>query len=248
MRALGTQQRRLALVLGAAVVLAALLVGASLLGGGEDDGEAAATTGTPATTATTTAPGPSLFAGLEQDGGALGAPDAPVTLVEFADLQCPFCAQWATDALPTLVEDFVRTGKLRIVFSGMAFIGPDSDKALRTVLAAGQEDHLWDVLHGLYERQGQENAGWVTDDLVRELAAGVPGLDGQALLDGLDDEAVEADLRRATMAADLAGISSTPSFQVGLTGGELQVVQVQSLDAAGIVPAIEAALAQSTAP
>ena len=240
MRSLGRQQRRLALVLGAAVLLAALLVGASLLGGDEE----AATTTEPAAT---TAPGPSLFAGIAQDGAALGSPDAPVTLVEFADLQCPYCAEWATATLPTLVDDYVRTGKLRIVFSGMAFIGPDSDKALRTVLAAGQRDHLWDVLHGLYENQGHENAGWVTDDLVRELAAGVPGLDGQALLDGLGDEAVEADVRRAAMAADLAGIRSTPSFQVGPTGGDLQVVQVQSLDAAGIVPAIEAALARSNA-
>ena len=71
-----------------------------------------------------------------------------------------------------------QSGKLRIVFNGLAFIGPDSDKALRTAIAAGQENHLWDVVHGLYARQGDENAGWVTDELVGEIAAGVPGLDG----------------------------------------------------------------------
>ena len=84
-------------------------------------------------------PEPSLFAGIEQHGAALGSPKAPVTLVEYADLQCPYCAQWARDALPTLVEDYVKTGKLRIVFSGMAFIGADSDKALRTAIAAGEQ-------------------------------------------------------------------------------------------------------------
>ena len=98
-----------------------------------------------------------------------------MTLVEYADLQCPYCAQWALDALPTLVEDYVKPGKLRIVFRGLAFIGPDSDKALRTAIAAGENDHLWDVVHGLYVHQGAENAGWVTDGLVTEIAAGVRG-------------------------------------------------------------------------
>ena len=48
----------------------------------------------------------------------------------------------------------MKTGKLRIVFNGMAFIGADSDKALRTAIAAGQENHLWDVVHGLYTEPG----------------------------------------------------------------------------------------------
>ena len=88
----------------------------------------------------------------------LGNPDAPVTLVEYVDLQCPYCAEWAVRTFPVLVSDYVRTGKLRIVFHGLAFIGPDSDTALRTALAAGREDRLWDVVAGFYVRQGAENA------------------------------------------------------------------------------------------
>ena len=85
-----------------------------------------------------------------------------MTLVEYADLQCPYCAQWSRETLPVLVDEYVATGKLRIVFHGLAFIGADSDKALRTAIAAGQDDHLWDVVHGLYASQGAENSGWVT--------------------------------------------------------------------------------------
>ncbi len=243
MRGLRTQQRRLAAVLGAAVVLAAILVGASRLSA--DSAETAA----PAAASTTTAaspssPEPSLFAEIEQHGAALGSPDAPATLVEYADLQCPFCADWARDALPTLVEDYVRAGKLRIVFNGMAFIGPDSDKALRTALAAGRQNHLWDVVHGLYAQQGQENAGWVTDELVSGIAAGVPALDIDALLALRFESSVATELERATAAAAAAGINSTPSFQVGPTGGALELVQISSLGPEGVVPAVEAVLAR----
>ena len=151
--------------------MAAVLVGASLIGAREDGSVP------PPAAAPALEPEPSLFAGIEQSGAALGSPAAPVTLVEYADLQCPYCAQWARDALPTLVDDYVRAGKLRIVFHGLAFIGPDSNKALRTAVAAGRENHLWDVVHGLYLNQGAENAGWVTDTLVQEIVHGVPGLE-----------------------------------------------------------------------
>jgi protein-disulfide isomerase len=99
-----------------------------------------------------------LFRGIPQDGIVLGSPHAPVTLVEYADLQCPDCAQWARDAFPTIVKEYVRAGRVRIVFRGLSFIGADSDAALRAALAAGQQARLWDVVHGLFVQQGAENA------------------------------------------------------------------------------------------
>ena len=167
-----------------------------------------------------------------------------MTLVEYADLQCPYCAQWARDALPTLVEDYVRAGKLRIVFHGLAFIGPDSNTALRTAVAAGRENHLWDVVHGLYLSQGAENAGWVNDTLVRDIAGGVPGLEPDELLTARWEKTIDPELERFAAAAKAAGVNGTPAFQVGPTGGRLERVEVGSLGPEGIVPAIDAALAR----
>ncbi len=208
MKRLSGPRFRYAAVLSVAAALAAVLIGASQMSADRE-----ATAAEPSTTATPrpsapTAAEPSLFAGLEQRGAALGSARAPVTLVEYADLQCPYCAQWSRDALPTLVESYVRTGKVRIVFRGLAFIGPDSDKALRTAIRAGQHDHLWDVVHSLYLNQGHENAGWVTDELVGEIAARVQ-LDGDELVDGRVDDAVASEIERAAQAARAAGVNGT---------------------------------------
>lgn len=233
MNLLPTPQRRLALVVAAAaaVAVATSLVVASQVGSRENE---------PAVRA---APERSLFAGIEQHGAALGSPAAPVTLVEYADLQCPYCAQWARDALPTLVDEYVRPGKLRIVFRGLAFIGPESDTALRTAIAASGVNRMWDVVHGLYAAQGAENAGWVTDDLVLDIASGVPGLNGAKLLDDRWQDSIGAEMKRAAAAAEVAGVTGTPAFEIGRTGGRLQLVQLGSLGPEGIVPAIEAVLA-----
>jgi protein-disulfide isomerase len=237
---------RYAAVLSTAAALAGVLIGASQVGADNSGASVAPTSGQTSSRATLApaSPEPSLFAGIEQHGAALGSANAPVTLVEYADLQCPYCAQWARHALPTLVEDYVKPGKLRIVFRGLAFTGPDSDKALRTAVAAGENDHLWDVVHGLYLNQGNENAGWVTDALVAKIAASAPGLDGAALLDRRWDRVIASEINRAAQAAQAAGVTGTPAFQAGPTGGPLELVRVDSLGPEGIVPAIKELLSR----
>src|SRR3990170_1802350 len=185
----------------------------------------------------------SLLDGIPQQGTVLGSPDAPVTLVEYADIQCPFCAQWSYDAFPEIVQEYVRTGKVRLVFNGLAFIGSESEAGLRAVLAAGEQGKAWNVLHLLLENQGAENSGWVTDDFLREVGAAVPGLDVDAVMNGRSSQAVTDEMAKAQGEAGAAGISSTPSFQVGLTGGTLERLEVDALTADAIRPALDELLA-----
>jgi protein-disulfide isomerase len=205
---------------------ALLLAAASLVG---SRGESA-----PVMTAPTSSATKSSFAGIPQQGAALGDPKAIVTLVEYADLQCPYCARWSTQTLPVLVDEYVRTGKVRIVFRGLAFLGPDSVRALRVTLAAGRQNRLWDVLEGLYYRQGAENSGWVTEEMLHEVA-------GHRAIAGSGAPWVDREL---TKSAQAAGVAGTPAFQIGRTGGSLELVQVNSLGPEGLRPAIESALAK----
>ncbi|HET7567780.1 MAG TPA: thioredoxin domain-containing protein [Gaiellaceae bacterium] len=220
--------------LAAAVLLAGGLAAALTLSGGGSK--------TAATTVVDSGPISRLLDGLPQHGAVLGEPSAPVTLVEFADPQCPYCAAWAEQALPTIVRKYVRTGKVRLVFNGMAFVGPDSETALRTALAAGRQNRLWNVIDLLFANQGTENTGWVTESLLRSIGATVSGLDVERMLDERSSDAVDRALGQAGAFARSAGVNMTPSFAVGKTGGTLQVVRISSLDPTGLTPSLDAAL------
>ena len=234
---MGQSPRRspaLVLAVGVALLLGFALIGTSRLGAETDPPhvqERAATT-----------PASPLLDGIPQDGTVLGRPDAPVTLIEYADLQCPYCAQWARSALPLLVRDYVRTGKLRIEFRGLAFIGPDSDTALRAALAAGRQNRLWNVVELLYADQGPENSGWASEQLVDRIASSVPGLDAKRFDADRRLEALDTELAKSQGQAEAAGVRGTPTFELGPTGSAPETLELTSLADDEFAAAIEALL------
>ncbi len=185
---------------------------------------------------------PTLVDGIPQQGMVLGRSDARVTLVEYADLQCPYCDQWERQTLPTLVSRFVRTGQLRIEFRGLAFLGPDSDRALRAVLAASRQGRGWQMLTGLYARQGAENSGWVTDDLLR-IVAQSGGIDAGRMFRDMPGGDITSEMSALASQATRDGIHGTPSLLVGPTGGHLQQITLTTLAPSGTVPAVQRLLA-----
>jgi protein-disulfide isomerase len=223
---------RLGAVLAAAAVVVAVLVAVSASGSSKS-ASGAAPSGAVAGTSRTTA----LLAGIRQSGLTLGSPNAPVRVVEFADLQCPFCRDYAVDTMPRLVRDYVRPGKVRMEFRSLAFIGPDSARAARVAQAAGQQNKLWNFVDLAYLNQGKENSGWATDAELRRLAAAVPGLDVKRAFAARDGAAVTAQLKAADTLAVSSAVNSTPTFLVG-RGSALKAV-----DAAGLPAAIKAAIA-----
>jgi protein-disulfide isomerase len=175
------------------------------------------------------------LAGIPQQGIALGEPDAPVTLVEFADLQCPFCREYHEQAFPTLLE-YVKAGELRLELNLLRFIGPDSDRLARTAAGAAAQDRMWNVVDLAYARQGVENSGYADDDFLNSLAAdaGLERIDAGA---GAEKVVAAAEAR-----ARQARIDSTPSFLVGPTGGKLRHFHPDDLEAETFAERIEAEL------
>jgi len=210
----------------AAVAMAVALVAASLLGA-RGTSHATKVTGPTLPGAAETA---ALFRGIPQHGTTLGSPRAPVTLVEFADPQCPYCAQFTAQTLPVIVRDYVRTGKVRLVFRGLAFLGPDSGTALRWVLAAGQQNRLWNELDILYRNQGTENTGWVTQDLLDAAARSVKGLDLARMHSDQGSSAVRAEAAAAAAAAGRAHVPGTPYFEAGRSLASVRPLALKSFD------------------
>ena len=105
--------------------------------------------------------------GIPQDGAVLGSPNAGVTLIEYADPQCPGCRAYTENFFPTVVGAYVWPGKVDTEFRGFPFIGSDSVKGYRFFLAAAEQNKLWNLQEAMYRNQGGENSGWITDDLIR---------------------------------------------------------------------------------
>ena len=165
-----------------------------------------------------TAESKQLLDGIPQQGNTLGNPKAPVTLFEYIDYQCPFCRQFSVGPLRTLIKDYVRPGKVKIVLRPLSFIGPDSAKAARAAVGAGQQDKLWTFTELWYFNQGQENSGYATDEFVGRIyaAAGVKAAAANAYR---KTEASKRPLAAANSGAQQYAVDSTPSFVAGATGG-----------------------------
>lgn len=206
-------------VLGA-VAVAAVLV-AVVIAGGASGGS------------TKTASDTSALKGIPQSGISLGSPKAPVTLVEFADLQCPFCAEYHSGVFPALLDRYVRTGKVRLELRLLRFLGPDSDRLARVAVAAAGQDRMWQFVGLAYDRQGRENSGYATDDFINKLSrdAGLTSPDAGA--------AAERQVQGNERLAKTAGITSTPSFLIGKTGGTLRHFQPSELTPGAFIPKID---------
>lgn len=163
---------------------------------------------------------PAGLSGIPQKGISLGSPTAKLTLVEFSDPQCPFCADWSRNVFPSLVQKYVRTGKLRMEYAGLAFLGDDSTRLLNLAQAAGLQNKLWNVVDLEFARQGTENSGYATDAFLGGIVKAVPGLNGDKALTAANTNAVVPMINAARTLAEtrLGKQVSTPTFLIGRTG------------------------------
>lgn len=159
-----------------------------------------------------------LFSGIPQQNNVLGQSDAPVTMIEYVDIQCPWSARFETSAIPTIVRDYVRPGKLQFVQRLIGFIGPDSRRGRNAALAAGLQDKYFELVQILYVNQGEENSGWLTDDLLKEAAASIPGLDATKLFADRDSSTVADEEHTIDADASADKVDATPTILVGRTG------------------------------
>jgi len=148
------------------------------------------------------------------DGGAVyGRPDAKVTIVEFSDYQCPFCARYSNMTFPQIEREYIETGRVRYVFRDFPIESshPQAFKAHEAVHCAAEQGKRREMHKKVFENQ---RAMGVSD---LSAHAATLGLDKARFEKCLADGAQAAKVRSGMAAGEQAGVRGTPTFFVGLT-------------------------------
>ena len=149
----------------------------------------------------------------EGDPLALGEVDAPVVMIAYSEFQCPFCGRFARETEPTLVEDYVEDGSLRIEWRDFPYLGEESRTAALGGRAAAAQDGFWEFEEAMFDNQQPPNSGRVTPDFLADVAEGV-GLDRQQFLADLQSEEAAAAVDRDFEEGQSIGVTGTPAFLV----------------------------------
>ena len=155
----------------------------------------------------------------------LGKADAPITLVEFGDYQCHFCNVFYQNTEHEILENYVMTGKINIIFKDYTIIGQDSINAAHAAHCAGEQGKFWQYHNTLYDNWAGENNGWASQENLVRFAQQVE----------LDiDEFTQCNIQgkyahiisTSNTDAQTLGITGTPAFYVISMNGE-QIQQIQ---------------------
>ncbi|HMC49852.1 MAG TPA: thioredoxin domain-containing protein [Solirubrobacterales bacterium] len=179
-----------------------------------------------------------LLAGIPQKGMVLGDPGAKVKVLEFGDLQCPFCKGYSEEVLPQVIENRVRSGEATLEFRNFTIIGPQSRPAGAAAIAAGEQGRGWNFVELFYRNQGSEDSGYADDAFLTAIAraAGVPDL--ARWNRERKSQAAIAAVEATNAEAEKLGFSGTPSFALEGPG----TAGLETIDTPESVDALESAI------
>jgi len=158
-----------------------------------------------------------LLNGIPQSGNVLGKPSAPVTMIEYADLVCPFCQSFTLGGEETLIRNQVRAGKVKIEYhaletaSGLANGGEFAAGQI-AARAAGLQHREWNFILTWYFEQKDESQPYVTDAFIRGIAQQVPGLNLSTWQSDRNKSSLATAVTGDEQAASKAGYNSTPTI------------------------------------
>jgi protein-disulfide isomerase len=149
-------------------------------------------------------------------GFAIGSKDAPLTLVEFADYQCPYCRQFHLAVFERLKKDYIDTGKLRFISRDLPLdIHAEAFGAALAARCAGEQDKFWQMRDLLIK-----HADSLSPTAIANYATNL-GLDSQRFHSCVEKATYTAGIREDAAQANSAGISVTPTFVIGRTAGDV---------------------------
>lgn len=147
------------------------------------------------------------------DEPVIGGSDAKVTIVEFADFQCPFCGEWQKNIYPQLKSEYINTNKVKFVFWDYAFLGNESSRAAEAAWCAKDQNKFWEYHDALFANQKGENEGTFSDIQLKNFAAGIR-INTQKFNDCFDNNVYKERVMLNTQRAGEYGVEATPTIFV----------------------------------
>ena len=205
------------ILIGAVMITGALIFTTLYKGGGAAPVVAGNTTSTsPAGNILSSASTTALLALTTRDA-ILGSSDAPVTLIEYGDYQCPYCAEYFQNVQPEVLKDYISTGKVKMVFRNFAFLGPESTAAAEAAECAEDQNELWpyhDALYSAkvadYAKGGKEDDGVLNRALFLHIAQQL-GMNIQMFTSCIDTNKYAGVVAQEVTDAGNVGVQSTPT-------------------------------------
>lgn len=150
-----------------------------------------------------------------ENGHVIGSDDAPLTLVEFTDYQCPFCSRFASTTFPELKRAYIDTGQLRLVSRDLPLaMHANAQEAANAARCADEQDHYWEMRDIMFQNTTQLNQ----ESLIRY--ASNLDLNVDPFTDCLTSDKHGDAVRQGAADASAAGITGTPSFILGMSSGD----------------------------
>ncbi len=150
---------------------------------------------------------------FENGSPILGNSNAEITLIEFGDYQCHFCNVYYQNTEHEILEKYVMTGKVNVIFKDYTIIGQDSLRAAHAAHCASEQGKFWEYHDTLYNNWGGENNGWAGSENILRFAEEV-GLNMNEFVECNVDKRYEQQIAASNTDAQKLGITGTPAFYV----------------------------------
>lgn len=150
---------------------------------------------------------------IENGSPILGNSNAPITVLEWGDYQCTFCYKFHQNTLDVIIEDHIKTGKVKLVFRDFPLNGHDSILAAEASYCADDQEKYWQYHDELYRNWGGERTGWITRESL-DIFATTVNLNLDEFNKCLDSHKHQNKVNGNYEFGKNVGIDATPSFLV----------------------------------
>jgi protein-disulfide isomerase len=147
---------------------------------------------------------------IPQSAPFLGHAEAPITVVIFADYQCPFCGLFHTETFPDIKREYIDTGKVKFYYLDFAFLGEESHAAAEAAKCAGDQGKYWEYHDTLYANQSGENEGAFNSDTLKKFATSL-GLKQDDFNSCFDSGKYKNEVDSETQLGTSAQVNATPT-------------------------------------